>query len=126
MCDTVQERIRELRQKKGYTLHEVAEYIGTTEPTIYRYETGNGIKNVPPQVVEKLAVLYNVTPAYLMGWQSGDEKREDEVNVHPRVLDFYYQWNDALDEDFTPGERRKIAEYARMLISARPESGADK
>lgn len=37
----INDRIREMRIKKGFTLIEVAEYIGVKDATIQRYESVN-------------------------------------------------------------------------------------
>lgn len=63
------DRIKKARLKKGLTLIEVAEKLGKTEATIQRYESGN-IKNLKNDTIEELAVVLNVSPAYLMGWDT--------------------------------------------------------
>lgn len=54
---------------RGLTLLEVAERLGKTEATIQRYESGN-IKNLKNDTIEDLASVLNVSPAYLMGWDT--------------------------------------------------------
>lgn len=63
------DRIRQLRKSRDITLKAVAEYIGSTEATAQRYESGNGIKNIPYDVIVKYSELFNCSPAYLMGWE---------------------------------------------------------
>lgn len=65
------ERLKETRLSKGLTLAEVGDRIGKTEATMQRYESGE-IKNVKPSIVEDLAKIYKVSPAYLMGWENED------------------------------------------------------
>ena len=69
------ERIKEMRIKKGMTLFEVAEQIGVRDATVQRYESGE-IKNIKYDIIVKLAQLFNCTPAFLMGW-------ENEIQVSP-------------------------------------------
>lgn len=64
---TFGERLRQLREERGMTLDEVANAVGLTRPTIYRYETGQ-IANVPPDRVHALANLFGVTRPFIMGW----------------------------------------------------------
>lgn len=64
-------RLRTARQKRNLTLAFVGEVLGKTEATVQRYESGN-IKNLKLETIERLAMLYNVPPAYLMGWQVED------------------------------------------------------
>jgi repressor LexA len=64
----LQERIKSLREAKNLTLLNVAEYLGVKEATTQRYESGE-IKNIKHETIVKLAELFNVSPAYLMGWE---------------------------------------------------------
>ena len=61
------DRIKALREKHGLTQEELAEKLGTTKQTIFKYET-NVITNIPSDKIEKMAELFGVDPAYLMGW----------------------------------------------------------
>lgn len=47
---------------------KLAELINKNRATIYRYEK-NEIENMPYDVIEPLAKVLNVSPAYLMGWE---------------------------------------------------------
>lgn len=62
-------RLKELRLNKGLTLKQVANLIGVSEATVQRYESGK-ISTLKYEVAEALAALYNVSPGYLMGWES--------------------------------------------------------
>lgn len=67
-------RLKQTRLRRGKTLAEVAERLGKTEATVQRYESGN-IKNLKADTIEELAQVYNVSPAYLMGWL------DDQTNI---------------------------------------------
>lgn len=67
MLNKVGERIKSYRKKRGLTLKEVADYIGRTEATVQRYESGN-IKNMDNEILYKIAKILRVQPQYLMGW----------------------------------------------------------
>lgn len=62
------EKIRALRERKKLTQDEVGKYIGTSKQTLYKYEMGI-ITNIPSDKIELLAKLFDVSPAYLMGWE---------------------------------------------------------
>lgn len=85
---SIGERIREERQKIGYTLEKLANEIGVTPSTILKYE--NGSINIPSDKIEKLSVALKTTPAYLMGWTEAQEAGhallypEDEKVESPR------------------------------------------
>ena len=66
------ERIKALREQFGMTQDELAEKIGTTKQTVYKYEMGI-ITNVPSDKIEAMADLFGVSPSYLMGWDDQDQ-----------------------------------------------------
>lgn len=70
--ETVGERLKRLRKEHGLTREVVAKTMGTSAQTIYKYETGM-ITNIPGDKVEKLAALYQVTPAYIMDWDMSSD-----------------------------------------------------
>ena len=63
----MEKRIKEIRLQKKLTLLEVAKRLGVSEATAQRYESGE-IKNLKYDTIVALAELFNVSPAYLMGW----------------------------------------------------------
>ena len=76
-------RLRNKRLELGISLQEVAERLGISKVTIQRYETLD-IVNIPSDNIEKLAKLYEVSPAYIMGWENTDEPTEnDSINFLP-------------------------------------------
>lgn len=60
-------QIRFFRKQRGLTQSQLAEAIGETRQTIYKYETGV-IKTVPFHKLEKIASVLACTPAELAGW----------------------------------------------------------
>ena len=72
-------RILELREQLGISQTELADTIGVSKQTMYKYENGI-ISNVPPDKIEAMATVLKTTPAYLMGW-------EDQ----PGTYDGYYE-----------------------------------
>ena len=62
------EKLRRLRESAGISQVEAAEKIGVSKQTLYKYEK-NIISNIPSDVIERMASLYDTTPAYLMGWE---------------------------------------------------------
>ena len=71
----LKDRLREARKNAGLTLAEVAERVGVSRQTIHRYENGI-ISNIPSSNIEKMAIVLNTTPEYLMGWQEDQRKNE--------------------------------------------------
>lgn len=70
------DRIRDLRERRKMTLKDLSKRLGVSEATAQRYESGNGIKSVPYEIVEKYAAVFDVDPSYIMGW-SKNEKNID-------------------------------------------------
>ena len=63
------EILHNLRIEHDLTLEQVAKRIGTSRQTISRYETGV-ITAIPYDTILALAEVYDVTPAYIMGWSN--------------------------------------------------------
>ncbi len=62
----LQERLRELREAKGYTGSRVADEIGIDRTTYGRIENGS-TKTISSDILLKLAVLYEVPTDYILG-----------------------------------------------------------
>lgn len=54
-------RIAELRAKNGISQTELAELLGTTKQTIYKYETGL-VTNIPLEKIERIAEVLGISP----------------------------------------------------------------
>ncbi len=63
------ERIKKLRTERGLSLGQLADSIGTSRQTVFRYENGT-ITNIPTEKLEGLAHALGVSPSQLMGWES--------------------------------------------------------
>lgn len=65
---TVYERIKNRRKKLGLTADDVADALGVSRATVYRYESAY-IEKLPITSLEPLSKVLHCTPAYLMGWE---------------------------------------------------------
>lgn len=63
------ERIKQARLAKKMTQEDVAQAIGTTKQTVFKYENGI-VSNIPLDKLTLLAQVLEVSPAYLMGWET--------------------------------------------------------
>ena len=63
----IYERIRQRRKEIGLSAEKVAERLGISPATMYRYEN-NDIKKFPIDILKPLADVLHTTPSYLMGW----------------------------------------------------------
>lgn len=64
---TTGERMRQRRKDLGLSAEIVAERLGVSPATIYRYENGD-IEKMPGHILEPISKILHTTPAYLMGW----------------------------------------------------------
>ena len=65
-------RIKRLRELKKLTQEELGLAIGVNKATINRYETG--VIDIKRTTALKLASIFDVSPAYIMGWEDAQIK----------------------------------------------------
>ena len=58
-------RIRDLREDSDKTQTQVASFLGMKQPQYYRYETG--LRDIPSDILIKLADYYGVSTDYILG-----------------------------------------------------------
>ena len=68
---TIGERIKSRRIALGLSADDLALRLKKNRATVYRYESDE-IEKLPTTVLEKLAEVLDVTPAYLMGWEESN------------------------------------------------------
>ena len=68
---TVGDRIRKHRELSGISQTYLAEKIGVSKQTLYKYEK-NVITNIPSDKIEEIAKVLNVSESCLMGWENKD------------------------------------------------------
>lgn len=106
---TVGERIKEIRNKIGMSQVDFADKINVSKQTLYKYEN-NIITNIPSDKIEAAAQLGNVTPSYLMGWETVSD--EDIANVF--VQDSLESIIDK-NSDFSPSEKSHFKKYLQLI-----------
>ena len=72
---TTGERMKSRRKQLGFSAEYVADKLGCSPSTIYRYENGD-IEKMPLDVLDPLASILLVSPEYLLNG-SGIEKTAD-------------------------------------------------
>lgn len=75
---TVGERIKQRRKEIGMSAERLAEIIGKSAATVYRYENGY-IESVDSQALQPIADALGVTPGYLMGWGESAAEADDDI-----------------------------------------------
>lgn len=64
---SIGDRLKQCRLSLGYSAEQVAEKLGISAATMYRYENGF-IEKMPAHLLEPLAEYLCTTPGYIMGW----------------------------------------------------------
>ena len=66
------ERIKMRREQLGITQTALADMIGESKQTIYKYESGV-VSNIPSDKIEAIANVLDVSPAWICGWEQDSE-----------------------------------------------------
>lgn len=75
---TVNERIKQRRKELDLDANFVAEKLGISRATYYRYESKE-IEKIPISALVPLSEVLQTTPAYLMGWET--QQKNDELTL---------------------------------------------
>lgn len=119
------DRIKQRRIALGLTVDELAEKIGKSRATIYRYEKGD-IENMPIPILEPLAKALETTPADLMGWKeidsrfSGKEASNDIYAKFTQNIDMHHgKTNELLKiyNQLSSKNKDKTILYSKNLLS---------
>lgn len=90
-------RIKERRKSLGLSAERVAEILGVSPATIYRYESSE-IMNMRTDKLEPIAQALHTTPAYLMGWDVEEPVPTHEVELSTEELDIIKKYRVASNE----------------------------
>lgn len=72
--DNYYPRLRDLREDHDLTQQQVADYLGMKQPQYSRYE--RGVRDVPTDVLIRLAKLYKTTTDYILGIGAKNDKKK--------------------------------------------------
>lgn len=101
-----QERIKEAIKNSGLSYRELAEKIGISSTSIYRY-VQKSVDKIPLFVIEKIANVTNTDVKWLMGWDDDSQSRSKKI---------FDSLNDLTDDEII-----KIIEYIKFVKSQRNE-----
>lgn len=77
------ERMQERRKELGISADTLAEHLGVSRSTIFRYENGD-IEKVPANLLPDIAKFLRTSEAFLMGWE--DVPESIITNIYPIEL----------------------------------------
>ena len=94
----IYERIKNRRKELELTADQVADALGVSRATVYRYESAQ-IEKVPTDVLGPLSKVLRCTPAYLMGWdddvESTSESSELPYSISDRAMQIALSYDQA-------------------------------
>lgn len=84
-------RMQERRKQLGVSADVLAEHLGVSRSTIFRYENGD-IEKVPANLLSNIAKFLRTSERFLMGWEDSPETISSVST--PPILNYYEQLND--------------------------------
>lgn len=105
------ERIQERRKQLGINADVLAEYLGVSRSTIFRYENG-AIEKIPANLLSDIAKFLHTSEKFLMGWEDDPESSD-----FPLLMKYYNLLNDTGKQIAT--ERVKELTYVPDYILKR-------
>lgn len=82
MSEVLGKRIKELRTLSNMSQEELGRRVGVQRAAINKYEKGT-VSNIPLTTVEQIAYVFEVSPAYLVGWE---DKPPNHLSLEVRVI----------------------------------------
>lgn len=104
---TTGERIRQLRIEHQMTQEELGAKVGVQKAAIYKYENGL-VVNLKRSILEKLALVLDTTPTYLMGMEDAEPAQASLTKAQTALLDNFDQLNEE--------GQTKALEYVEDLV----------
>lgn len=92
----IYQRIKQRRKELELSADDVADAIGVSRATVYRYESKD-VENMPITILEPLSKVLKCSPGYLMGW----EEIQDNItlsSIEKHVLMEYRKSDDMTKE----------------------------
>ena len=82
---TTGERIRQLRIEHQMTQEELGARVRVQKAAIYKYENGL-VVNLKRSILEKLAIVLDTTPTYLMGMEDSEQQANMQLTPQQSAL----------------------------------------
>lgn len=102
----VGERIKLRRKELGYNADYLANYLGVSRSTVFRYEKGE-IEKLPTDILEKLAEVLHTSPGFLMGWE--------EESKDSRIVNLFNQLNDVRKDSVITFTEKQLLEQNKVV-----------
>ena len=119
---TTGERIRQLRIEHQMTQEALGARVGVQKAAIYKYENGL-VVNLKRSILEKLAIVLDTTPTYLMGMEDSEQQANMQLTPQQSTLLAAF---DQLNEE---GQVKAVEYVEDLVLTGRykkcPASGLD-
>jgi transcriptional regulator with XRE-family HTH domain len=115
---TINTNLKKLRQQKGSTQEDLAEYIGISFQAISKWERGEAFPDIT--LLPKIAAYYNVTVDDLLGVGKIRQKEKvEEYNKRAKTENALEVWSEAIQE--IPNDLNVMCSYMYALPNDRAE-----
>ncbi len=108
-------KLKELRNKSGYSQQFVAEQLGITQQAYANYE--RGARQADYSTLNKLAEIFNSTVDYILG--RTDEPNSDMLDKQLEGVEFAL-WGEV--HDLTEEEKQDILDFVKFTKSKRKDN----
>ena len=116
---TTGEKIKMLREQRGYTLEELGKRVGVGKSTVRKWETG-AIENMGRDKIARLSEVFGVSPTYLI---NDDEEMPDTQTSAGHREEEYEETKENVLRDYVmkayslhPENFQKLKEYLELLV----------
>ena len=110
---TLGDRIKNKREQMGISQIELANKVGISKQTLYKYEN-NIVTNIPSDKIEAIAKYLDVSPGFLMGWQepgvSSSAELLADIVGDPALIEYIRKI-----KSFNEEEREKVFDYIDLV-----------
>ena len=106
----MKDRIKQKRKKKGFSQTEIGLLLGVNRQAVCKWENGN-VKNMKRSTIEKMAHIFNVSPSWLMGYDSEPVFIKYENGNDPIIIE--HNQPNSLNDTLERAEK-----YAHVLLEA--------
>lgn len=113
---TTGERIRQLRIEHQMTQEELGAKVGVQKAAIYKYENGL-VVNLKRSILEKLALVLDTTPTYLMGMEDAEPAQASLTKAQTSLLSVF----DELNEE---GQTKALDYVEDLVLTGRYKKAA--
>lgn len=102
----VGERIKLRRKELGYNADYLADHLGVSRSTVFRYEKGD-IEKLPTEILEKLATVLHTSPGFLMGWE--------EESKNSRIMNIFNQLTESRKDNVLKFTEKQLEEQNKVV-----------